>query len=174
MPVEKGAIEHGLQPGFHDILVELVSQCGLHQGQGIAHGGIAGAHIQPVTVRQSGPAVTLAAVTGIVIGVIGVGDYADLAATKIVHNAVCRLGVLRGVRDLFKLVAIACIVNNLAVQAGCRRLRPYGKRSQRGSCQHYTRQHYRENSFFHFYYHAFPLRIKAQTRDEVCTVRSML
>ena len=55
----EGAVEHGLQAGFHNVLIELVAQDILHQGQRVAHSRVAGTHIHPVTVRSSRPSITL-------------------------------------------------------------------------------------------------------------------
>ena len=102
---EEGAVEHGLQGLFHDVLVELVAQNALHQGQGVAHGGVTGAHIHPVAIALGGPGVALAAVTRIVIGVAFVGYHAYRTVADVIHNAVGLLGGFGGVGNLLEFVA---------------------------------------------------------------------
>ena len=101
---EEGAVEHGLQGLFHDVLVELVAQNALHQGQGVAHGGVTGAHIHPVAIALGGPRVALAAVTRIVIGVAFVRHF-HRAAADVIHDAVGLPGGFGGVGNLLEFVA---------------------------------------------------------------------
>ena len=93
----EGAVEHSFQGCLHNVLIELVAQDILHQGQRVAHSRVAGTHIHPVTVSNSGPAVVLAAVARVVVRVAGVGDHVHCTVPDIVHDAVCRHGALGGV-----------------------------------------------------------------------------
>ena len=133
----EGAVEHGLQAGFHNVLIELVAQDILHQGQRVAHSRVAGTHIHPVTVSNSGPAVVLAAVARVVVRVAGVGDHIYRTVANIIHDAVCRHGALGGVGDLFKRI-VACRVRYF--------LRPLGKRRQGSGCKQCRAQGQRCNA----------------------------
>lgn len=115
LTIEEGIVEHSLQGRFHNILIKLITQNTIHQGQCVAHCRIASAHIEPITVGNCRPAVTLATVTRIIVGVIGVGDDFHLAITDVVHNAVCRHRALGGVRDFLKGIAFTGVIGNFTI-----------------------------------------------------------
>ena len=118
---KESAIEHGIKGGLQHFFIILVAQGALHQRQGVAHGRIAGTHIQPIAVPHSGPGVVLAPVAGIVALGLRVGHHVHCAIAQIVHDAVCDLDVLFRVRELFKRIAVFVVVEGVAVLQGLNR-----------------------------------------------------
>ena len=118
---EEGAVVEGVKGSLQHFFIILVAQGALHQRQGVAHGRIAGAHIDPIAVPHSGPGVVLAPVAGIVALGLRVGHHVHCAIAQIVHNAVCDLDVLFRVRELFKRIAVFVVVEGVAVLQGLHR-----------------------------------------------------
>ena len=76
----------------------MLAQCGIHQGEGIAHGVVAGGHIHIVPMGNGRPGIALPPVP---LALICGGHH---AIADVIHNAVYRLNGRLAVRNLGTLL----------------------------------------------------------------------
>ena len=111
---KESAVVKGIKGGGKHLVVVFVTQTALHQGEGVADGGVAGAHIQPVAVADRRPCVVLTPVTGVVGGILRVSHHRHRAVSQIVHDAVCGFDILFRVGDLLKGLVVLAVKESVA------------------------------------------------------------
>ena len=122
--IKRAIVEH-IQNGRHGLRIEVLAQGRIHQGEGIAHGIVAGGHIHVVPMGNGRPRIALPTVA---LALVRGGHH---AIPNVIHNAVYRLDWRLAMRNLGALL----IVRHLCL-GRCRHTK--GRRTAKGCYQQRT------------------------------------